>query len=348
MQDNNKRRSKTMAQKKKEEAQAEAPVEIIPGGLTTNCMLMKLSINCWYAARKDKEVINKAGIAVSDNNRKNWVRGYRTLLDPGRIREMANKEVAIRDYVNVMTMPWKDGGKRLLPAALFETVNTKVHELTDDFNECFQKLYDDYYDLIRAARSQMENMGLTFDLSQYPSKADLPEKYKVYFGYEPVPTSGDLRVSIQTDELQRIKAEMDDENKAATERAMANLWIKIYEVANNMAVQLSKDKPKIFDSLVNNALNLVNLLPNLNWNNNLQLEKARGDLEKKLCAHNTEKLRGDDAARKETAKAAEELAQTAANMMTQLDPDLVPPDKATSEEAAKRLADFENDLAGIL
>jgi hypothetical protein len=93
---------------------------------------------------------------------------------------------------------------------------------------------------------------------------------------------------------------------------MEDCWTRLHGVVSSMAERLS-DPEKIFrDSLVENVVELVDLLPRLNLTGDSRLEDMRQVVAKKLTRHDPQTLRENQHVRKETAKAAEDILQAMA------------------------------------
>jgi len=88
---------------------------------------------------------------------------------------------------------------------------------------------------------------------------------------------------------------------------MAEAWMKIYRPIKHMAEVLSKDKPKIFESLLTNVTDLVNILPDLNFTEDPKLEEMRKEIEGKLCDITADQLRDSKYLRNLALEAAEGL-----------------------------------------
>jgi hypothetical protein len=131
----------------------------------------------------------------------------------------------------------------------------------------------------------------------------------------------DFRVDLGDDEVKRIRAEIEHDVKEATQVAMNDLWERLYQAVSHMAERLdgtakyrgikskrAKTKDKRFrDSLVENLVDLVALIPKLNLTDDPKLEDIRRRIEKELTKFDPEDLREDKALRSKAKRSAEDI-----------------------------------------
>lgn len=365
----------TAEEKKAEQVnQATDTKTVVSGGMATNCMLIRCHTKCWSASRLDKELTAKSKADAQIKGTKNWVRTYKTILDPDVLKAIGQKNGAIHVYVHENTMPWLDSGVRLLPAKSYMRVNKRIRELEEEFLAYRDsEIVANYEELKEAAR---RDLGPAFKADEYPRISEIRSKFASFISYEPVPTSGDFRVEIQSDELTKIREAVEERQKKASAKAMEDLWKRIYAPVSNVVTQLTKESSKFHGTLVGNIVELVNILPELNWANDQELEAARVRLEKELCAHNTDILKTDTKIRGDVLKAAEQLERIAkakisefgAIYKTEFDEvevttatpevqaEVAPvevmvektPEEIEAEAAAKKLAELEDAFGSVM
>jgi len=96
---------------------------------------------------------------------------------------------------------------------------------------------------------------------------------------------------------------VDRRVKNATE----DLFRRLAEVTKRFAETLSNPDAIFRDSLVENAVELVNLLPRLNVANDPELEKIRKEVSKKLASQDAENLRNAPKVRQKAADDAQAI-----------------------------------------
>lgn len=251
-------------------------------GIQTSAMLVELNISTWTARKLDKRVseevdASKGTQARAGNYNKNLLAGTE-MLD-GIVKYAANA----RAWHNRQTLPWSDNGMRLLPMANFIDYKAQLNTLETNYNTLVDRFINAYPDLVSAAAFKL---GSLFDRNEYPEAEQIRHKFGFNYFFSPVPLSGDFRIDTHEKALQELHMQFENEFDRRLKAAMQEAWERLYECLNHMRERLTDDgeKPKIFrDSLVNNAKELIVLLPKLNITNDEKLEQARVELEQALA-----------------------------------------------------------------
>jgi hypothetical protein len=121
----------------------------------------------------------------------------------------------------------------------------------------------------------------------------------------PVP-SADFRVSIGSDELSRIQKDVEQRVKASQQKAMTEVWTRLYDRVKHMAEKLADPKAIFRDSMLENTREICALLPRLNFTDDPDLETMRQQVEATLLKH-PEALRNDPDLRRDTAAEAKKI-----------------------------------------
>jgi len=250
--------------------------------LRDDAMIVRLSISTWTARKFDKGVTARVNseYAVADTAG----RYNKALIAKEAIQEITKAVSAARTFHYANTLPWDDGGGRILPAANFLPYSKKMRELKDA-HEIAVRSFIANYDAYR--EDSAVRLGKMFNPDDYPGKSEIERKFGFGTDIDPVPTAEDFRVDISSKDSSRIKKEL--------------------EVIGKFAEKLG-DKTAVFrDSLVENVIELVNLLPRLNVANDANLEKLCKETEKKLCTLAPDTLRNDEAVREKAAGDANDI-----------------------------------------
>jgi hypothetical protein len=287
--------------------------EVTPRYNVDTCaMLVEFSAPMWTARKLDRsttdEVIHNKNAGAHDAARVN-----KKLLAGRKELEVILKHVnATRAYVYDHTIPWSDRGMRLLPVADFPAFDARMQ----DAEEAFVKLVDEFdrvYPTLITAQAMA--LGEMFNRDDYPDPARIRAKFSWHVHYTPVPSAGDFRVDIGNAaqaELRRKLVEMADRR---VEEAVRGLWDMFKEHLQRMSRQLTVEigadgterKSKLYDSLLDNGLDLCKRMRTLNLINDAQLEHARVELERTINSVDIDDLRKDVEARKEIKTRVDEL-----------------------------------------
>ena len=269
--------------------------------LQEKAILIDLNLSMWTARKYDKkvsdEVADKHGTS-SDVGRYNKATIDRNGIKP--IQKVAN-EARTFHYEN--TLPWFDSGGRILPTTNYFEYMNKMRELKDSFESAVATFTKEYAGYVKTAKERLKDM---FNPEDYPT-GDIADRFSFYVQALPIPASKDFRVNISSDEIKKIKEEVEGRLKTIQEEAVKDLWSRMYKVVNHMSEILSSRTAKFKNSLIGNLDELVKLLPKLNITDDPNLEAIRKEIEKSLTKYDPDNLRVDKKERKKAAKSAKAI-----------------------------------------
>ncbi|MBC9909105.1 DUF3150 domain-containing protein [Chitinophaga varians] len=227
--------------------------------LLENALLVNLKINQWTARRHDKQVSREIEI---EHNSHNAGRFNKILINEDEMRKIQKVASAARTYLYDNTLPWSDGGDRLLPATNYFAFVGEFRTFKDQYEEAVSAFILKYDTLIEEARVRLNGM---FRENDYPPITALQTKFNIGITFMPLSDLTDFRLQIDQKEVEKIKGQMQIEIETRIKEATQNIWERIRIAVGHMAEQLSKDDSKIHSSLVSNMLELIELLPRLNF-----------------------------------------------------------------------------------
>lgn len=274
--------------------------------IASSAMLVELNISIWTARKLDRkvsaEVDSAKGTKTSAGNyNKNLLAGT-GFLDT-IVKYVANA----RAWHLSQTLPWSDNGLRLLPVSNFLTYKEQLSTLETNYKALVDKFIVAYPNLVSAAAFQL---GDLFNRDEYPEAEKIASKFKFNVNFLPVPTAGDFRIDIGEDAKQELIASCNNAYEERLNSAMKDAWGRLHEHLLRMSDRLKDlDTPRqlksgeliytrVFrDSLIENAVELVDLLKHFNLTNDPSMEEARQDLANAIQNYGADDLREVDGAR---------------------------------------------------
>jgi hypothetical protein len=262
----------------------------------SNAMLIDLNISVWTGRKMDKKVseevdASKGTKARAGNYHKKLMAGSNKLENIQKI------VTAVRAWNYQQTLPWSDGGSRLLPMKNFFNYKETLNNFENQFTRAVDEFIEEYPQLVS---SSAFTLGDLFDRNEYPTADSLKDKFKFKFVFSPVPDAGDFRIEVEDS----AKAELEQQYKSYYEQkladAMADAWTRLHETLTHISERLDytdENKKKFWDSTITNATELCSLLSNLNVTNDPKLEDARQKLEKALVGIEPSDVRESEAIR---------------------------------------------------
>ena len=231
------------------------------------------------------------------------------------------------------TMPWDDNGGRLITTRRYLQTMDQAAKYEQRFNALVNAFLGVYQTEI--SKQAFEN-GALFDRSEYPSEDEVRAKFRFALNVSPVPTSGDFRVDIGHEAAKQLAEQYE---RLAAERmsaALAEPWQRIKDqvlwVKERMEAVLAYDpdaveeqpvtdpdgkvidikitkkrRPKLYDSMLENGLELCKTLSDFNITNDPRLEEARRELETALTRIDMDSLKESPELQKATKTAMQDI-----------------------------------------
>jgi hypothetical protein len=270
--------------------------------LASKAMLVNLSISYWTGKATDDSVIEELTTAHSTERD---VHDYRKrLVKADAVNAFKAVRSKARAYHMDKTLPWIDGGTRVLPAKLYFDYAAKMSEFHEEYNgevanflKIFPKLKDE----------AKKRLGTLFKETDYPTAERLKQKFGWDMHAFPIPAKEDWRVSLGGKADAEIQKQIDDKVREAMVLATRDLWRRLHEVIQALSTKMREADPKFRDSIIGNVRDLLKVLPDMNVADDPELETMRKEIDAKLADVSMDALRDDPKARKKTADAADEI-----------------------------------------
>lgn len=267
--------------------------------ISSKAMLVDLRVSQWTARKTDKRAA--AEVAASHNAAVKAATVYKSLIDSAALDKVKEVVTAARTYHYKMTLPWSDAGPRVLSSKAYFDYMEGMQKYAVEFQTAVDVLLKDY-PLHRQEAKRM--LGTLFDDNEYPNLAALQAKFAFNLSVLPLPTGGDFRVELDSDEVELIRQEIEASTGMALRQAVVDAYQRVAKVVNAYIDRLAKPDTIFRDSLVDNACELADILPGLNFADDPHLEAIATKLREKLCAYEPSELRENPVARRETYQAA--------------------------------------------
>lgn len=266
--------------------------------IQNSSVLVDLNLSVWTGRKMDKKTSDEV-VAAKSAHSKNAASVSKHLLAGNDTLARIQKHAAlVRNWHYEQTLPWSDGGSRLLPMKSFFDYKAQLNDLEQKFNEMIEEFVEEYPVLVSAAAFQL---GDLFDRDEYPDVSNIFDKFRFKYVFLPVPEMGDFRVDVGTEAKAELQAQYDKFYQAKLDDAMKDMWDRLHDSLSKLSERLDYSDDgvkKVFrDTLVTNALDVCSMLSNLNVTNDPKLEDARRKLEQTLSGIEATDLRESPALR---------------------------------------------------
>lgn len=280
--------------------------------LNDRALLVQLSISQWTARKYDKRTTKD----VADRNGVDATVGRynKSLLPMNDQLDLVHKKAgSIRAEFYDNTLPWGIEGTQLLPTSNYLEFMTTFRKKKGEWQWLVTQFTMNYESYIDDAK---RTLGPLFDANDYPHPDNIAHKFKMDLAVFPVP-SNDFRVQIGSDELSRIQQDVERRVQEASASAMKDVWQRLYDKVKHIEERLANPSAVFRDTMLENARELCELLPRLNFADDPTLEQMRREVESKLISYHPDALRNDPDLRRDTAAKAKEIMDRMAVFMGQ-------------------------------
>lgn len=263
-----------------------------PKTLSGSAMLLDLHISTYTGRKQDKATAEEVNTAKNAKSKK-ASSVYKSLFaDDADLEAIVAYGGRVRSWLYDVTLPWSDGGTRLVPTSKFFDISHELNQHEQEFFKLVQRFLNNYSTKVSA---QAFKLGKLFSAVEYPSAGEIQNKFGFTFVFTPVPQAGDFRVDLPAEALAQVEANFEQAVGKRVQSVMQEPWDRLYkEVSHIKDKMIDKEggKPqKLYQSMLDNALGLCETLKSLNIMNDPDLEAARRALELSLTNVDIKSLR---------------------------------------------------------
>lgn len=301
--------------------------------ISSAAMLGSINISVWEARKQDRKTAEEVTQSKGARSKRAATVHKHLFSECPALEAIKSLRGEVRNWFNTVTLPWDDNGRRLITTAQYLTVTGQAARYEQRFNDLVQVFLRTYSTEIS---KQAFEMGALFDRSEYPPESEVAAKFRFSFTVEPVPESGDFRVDIGHAAAADLRDQYDKAMQARVAGAMADAWDRVKTqvewVKERMTAVLEHDpdaveqveerddtgavvsveikkkrRPKLYDSMLEQGLELTALLRDLNVTNDPKLEAARQALETALSRVDMDSLKESPELQRATRTAMENI-----------------------------------------
>jgi hypothetical protein len=277
-------------------------------GVARAAMLVDLQVSIYSGRKQDKQTQAEVTNAKGANSKK-AASVYKSLFaDCSELDAITKFQARARADHYKYTKPWNDYGARLLPTAVLQTYKQAMNKHQIEFDRLVQAFLIKYDTLVASMAFQL---GSLFDRDEYPTSAKVAQKFRMDISFSPLPTAGDFRLDIESEVQQDIVKQYEKRLESQLEAVAQDSWSKLHEallrLSDRLVVEEDGTKRKFHDTMVTGALELCELLTQMNITQDPALEKARRKVEEVLSGVTPKELREEDSTRIFTKQKVDEI-----------------------------------------
>ncbi|RQN37237.1 hypothetical protein [Paraburkholderia tropica] len=272
--------------------------------IQSRVMLCSVTISSWAARRFDEKVTEE----VEKNHATKGIGRFNKRLLPEHapsFKEVLSLGGRIRRHFYDHTLEYNQLSVRLLPTQIYMEFAEQMRRMKDEFDLAVQVFLTDYLDLKELARAEMNGL---FNEADYPTLAQLGEKFGVRMSVLPFPDASQFGVDLPEDVLTSLRGEIDQHVMRSINNASQDIVHRLYDAVSAMANRLYASNNVRMDVAVN-VRELCGLLPKLNFSNDPQLVHILEQAKRHLAVHTGNDLKESDVLRSQVAAKASEIEE---------------------------------------
>ena len=302
-------------------------------GIASSAMIGSLNISVWEARKLDRSTQAEVLANKGAKSRRAATVSKHLFSECPSLEAIKTLRGEARVWFNNATLPWDDNGGRLITTAQYMRVMDQAARYEQRFNDLLNIFVAVYQTEIS---KQAFEMGALFDRSEYPPVNEVRSKFRFGLSVSPVPLAGDFRVDIGNEAAAQLKAQYEKAMEQRVAGAVSDTWQRVKaqvewvhermtavlehdpdaveeiptkdEAGNVVSVEIKKKRrPKLYDSMLEQGLELCTLLKDLNVTNDPRLEAARQDLETALTRVDLDSLKESTELQRATKSAMQDI-----------------------------------------
>ena len=288
--------------------------------LSEKALLLTVDFSIPSGRKVDKQVSNDIADQYNiEGGRRSSGNFNKITIDSKYLKEPQNIKRKVIHAFESMTLPWinNDIKVNLLPNTRLLEFSKVWRESKTEMNQYLWNLRNGLYDeMMQESRDRLNGQsseeGGLFNKWDYPPVEDFASKFKMEYYVRPVPDADnlDLRVSVGEEEANRIKTDIQKSIEKQFEESRKALCDRIVDSVEHVKrVLSSKNKngnPTIHDTLMEKMEQLVNILPELNFAEDQEIEDIRRRIRDELL-EDVDVLRKDTDVRKDVLTSTDDI-----------------------------------------
>jgi hypothetical protein len=301
--------------------------------IASAAMLGSINISVWEARKQDRKTAEEVTQSKGARSKRAATVHKHLFSECPALEAIKSLRGEVRNWFNTQTLPWDDNGRRLITTAQYLNVMGQAARYQQRFEDLTRVFVNTYATEIS---KQAFEMGALFDRAEYPPESEVAAKFRFSFTVEPVPESGDFRVDVGIAAAADLKDQYEKAVQLRIAFAVDDAWRRVKDqvewIKERMEAVLSHDpdaveqvpttddtgavvsveikkkrRPKLYDSMLEQGLELTALLRDLNVTNDPRLEAARVALETALSRVDIDSLKESPELQQATRTAMENI-----------------------------------------
>lgn len=205
-----------------------------------NLVAVKMTIHRWSGQTFDKN----AAAQVERQNQADpgSVKATVLLIPKHWNRKVASAASRLRAMWDAMSLPWEDGGWRVVHATRYEEIMEKAVGFVQEYQRASDELVRNYPRLRKGA---MKRLGDLYDEDAFPTKAEVESLFSTRVYQRPIVTGKDVRVlGLSEHAVENMRHSIEEQLTNQINTALASLIDQLRQLVTDALTRYDKDDQK--------------------------------------------------------------------------------------------------------
>jgi hypothetical protein len=225
------------------------------------------------------------------------------------IRDFAN---GIRNEVKARSLPFQDGGYRIIPAKNYPELNRVIQEKIENFRSYVNDEIIMKYDEIKEYTKR--RLGSLYSESDFPDVNELVNRYGACLFIEPIADLDDIRIDgIDAGELKKIKDNTLAEYEDNLIKGQMDLVNKLKDAVKTILDKTESEKSR-YKRALEKLGEICDVVPELNIFGSETLDNLAKDIKTKIAGQNSDALATSKVVQKKVVTASKDIISQLNNL----------------------------------
>jgi hypothetical protein len=264
--------------------------------LATSSLVVNVDVRVWSATKQDKRISGEVTDAYKASRSAGKFTKNLLADDPTHKKILLHRQ-SIYNWNKRRTYDWA-GDNRILPFVMIDKYKQEWREFEAEHTILIEEFKRRYPDIIAEMAFKQGDM---FDSSEYPSVAEIGNRFSMHLNIQPV-AANDFRCAIAQDIADDLKQHYERCATDAVRDIMRTVGEQLTDLIKRVAHACSepeegKRKPKVYDSTLNQVKELCSMLEKFNVTKDEVLDDMRKDAMRVIGNLTADDIRDSDAVR---------------------------------------------------
>jgi hypothetical protein len=215
---------------------------------------------------------------------------------------------AARNYHRQMTSPWGKKDLRLLPTSRLLEYNSAMSDYKATFENAVADIEANWDAIVDKQKNRLNKKGGTlFNPTDYPPKYEVADWFVFKTSQLPVPEVKHFALDLEAHVIDKLKRDLEKDNSEKIAQCQADMFTRLIMPVSKMADICSNDK-KVFDSMVNNLEDTIDILTDLNVTGNVEFMNMITEIKDSLTGFTPGQIRKNKRLKQRLGAKANEMA----------------------------------------